>query len=165
MVWVKLDCSTWIDDCDGAEKVFYSMLQAFKRHNWEHGLVYAICSICPTRSADGGQVGIGEILRWAWIRLCFDFPALTVFEDRGSKIYIEPTAANIKTWVEETFWVDEDAKLACNVVTGLHLRKLLCLIFVAQSSEVLFYCLHRQIDVLSTYIVLDRLFGILVELL
>jgi hypothetical protein len=164
MVWIKSDSSTWIDDYDGAEKVFYSMSQAFKRYNREHGSVYAICRLRTSRPAGTGPVDLGDMLRQAWTRLRFDFPALTVFEDGGSKVYLEPTAANLKAWTQDTFWVDEDADSARHVVAGLHLRKLPCLVFVTRSSEVLFHCSHWRIDALGTCMVLDRLFGILAEL-
>lgn len=164
MVWAKSDSSTWIDDYDGAEKVFYSMSQAFKRHNREHGSVYAICRIRATCPPGRASIGLGEMLRQAWTRLRFDFPGLTVFEDGGRKMYFEPTAANIKTWAGDTFWIEKEAESARYVVTALHLRKLPCLVFVARSSEVLFHCSHWRIDALGTCMVLDRLFEILAEL-
>ncbi|KAI0134356.1 hypothetical protein BJ170DRAFT_195799 [Xylariales sp. AK1849] len=165
MVWVKADSGAWTDDYDGAEKVFYSMSQGFKRYNREHGSVYAICRIRSTRPPGTWPGELGERLRQAWTRLRFDFPALTVFEEGGRKRYLEATAANIKTWVHDTFWVDEKADAARHVVTDLHLRKLPCLVFVTRSSEVLFHCSHWRIDALGTCMVLDRLFSILAELI
>ena len=151
MVWAKADSGTWTDDYDGAERVFYSMSQAFKRHNREHGSVYAICRIRSTRPRPpgAGPGALGEELRQAWTRLRFDFPALTVFEDGGKKTYLEATAANIKTWANDTFWVDDKADTARHVVADLNLRKLPCLVFVSQSSEVLFHCSHWRVDALG----------------
>jgi hypothetical protein len=157
MVWTKIDSGTWTDEYDGAEKVFYSMSQAFKRHNREHGSVYTICRI-------NGPSSLGEKLRQAWIRLRFDFPALTVFEEGGKKTYLAATAANIETWANDTFWVDDQADAARQVVGDLHLRKLPCLVFVPRSSEVLFHCSHWRIDALGACMVLNRLFNLLAEL-
>jgi hypothetical protein len=161
MVWTKTSSSTWTDDYDGAEKVFYGMSQAFKPYNREHGSVYAICYI---RSTGLELNDLCERLKQAWTRLRFEFPALTVFEEDGRKTYLEPNAANIQTWVHHTFWVDEKADTARSIVADLHLRKLPCLVFVPQSSEVLFHCSHWRIDALGTCLVLDRLFSTLSEL-
>jgi hypothetical protein len=157
MVWTKTNSGTWTDEYDGAEKVFYSMSQAFKRHNREHGSVYAICRI-------RGPDALGEKLRQAWIRVRFDFPALTVFERGGQKTYLAATDANIETWANDSFWVDEEADSARQVVGDLHLRRLPCLVFVPRSSEVLFHCSHWRVDALGACMVLDRLFSILAEL-
>ncbi|KAK3381167.1 hypothetical protein B0H63DRAFT_475021 [Podospora didyma] len=161
MVWTKdADSGTWTDEYDGAEKVFYGMSQAFKRLNREHGSVYTICRI----TGPAGSKPLGEEFRQAWKRLRFDFPALTVFEAGGKKTYLEPTQANIETWAKDTFWVDDEAEAAREVVPNLHLRKLPCLVFVSRSSEVLFHCSHWRIDALGACMVLDRLFAILAEL-
>ncbi|EAQ83614.1 predicted protein [Chaetomium globosum CBS 148.51] len=161
MVWAKTDSGTWRDEYDGAEKVFYQMSQAFKRHYREHGSVYAICRV---RTSSGPGPLLGEQLMQAWTRLRFDFPGLAVFEDGGKKTYLEATAANVKSWINDTFWVDDEADAARHVATGLHLRKLPCLVFVSRSSEVLFHCSHWRIDALGTCVVLDRLFSILAQL-
>lgn len=161
MVWAKTDPSTWTDEFAGAEKVFYAMSQAFKRHNQEHGSVYAICRISVRNET---TLEVRERLRQAWTRLRLEFPALTVFENGGKKTYLEPTAATIQMWVDNTFWFDEDTDSARHVVNGLHLRTLPCLIFVVRSSEVLFHCSHWRIDALGTCMMLDRLFSILSEL-
>lgn len=165
MVWAKTDAGTWRDEYDGAEKVFYQMSQAFKRHYREHGSVYAICRI---RITDHAGIGpgplLGEKLMQAWARLRFDFPGLAVYEDGGKKTYLEATTANIKLWINDTFWIDDQADAARHIVTGLHLRKLPCLVFVSRSSEVLFHCSHWRIDALGACMVLDRLFSILARL-
>jgi hypothetical protein len=65
MVWMKGDSGTWTDEFDGAEKVFYGMSQAFKRHNREHGSVYAICRIrcTPPPSAGPGLTLVNDSRR------------------------------------------------------------------------------------------------------
>lgn len=162
MVWTKAaDSGTWTDEYDGAEKVFYGMSQAFKPHKREHGSVYTICRIRSTHSPGAtGPGGLGELLREAWTRLRFDFPALSVFEDGGKKTYLEATPANVKAWADNTFWVNDGAVSARHVVAVLHLRKLPCLIYVSRSSEVLFHGSHWRIDALGACMVLDRLFSI-----
>ncbi|AEO64819.1 uncharacterized protein THITE_124062 [Thermothielavioides terrestris NRRL 8126] len=164
MVWAKARSGTWTDDFDGAEKVFYSMSQAFKRYHREHGSVYAICRIRIAHPLSTGPETLSEKLRQAWTWLRCDFPALTVFEEGGRKTYLEANAANIETWVNDTFWVDDEADAARDVVADLHLRRLPCLVFVPRSFEVLFHCSHWRIDALGACTVLDRLFDILFEL-
>lgn len=167
MVWTEADSEgTWTDEFDGAERVFYDMSQAFKgRHHREHGSVYAFCRIrCTLPPTSTGLGALGEKLRQAWTRLRFDYPALTVFEAGGKKTYLAATATNIETWVNDTFWVDNAAGSAPQVAAGLHLRRLPCLVFVPQSSEVLLHSSHWRLDALGACMVLDRLLSILAEL-
>jgi hypothetical protein len=66
MVWMKGDSGTWTEEFDGAEKVFYGISQAFKRHNREHGSVYAICRIrCTPPPSAGPGLNVGERLKEA----------------------------------------------------------------------------------------------------
>ncbi|KAI1152041.1 hypothetical protein F4825DRAFT_420916 [Nemania diffusa] len=160
MVWNRTDSGAWTDEYDGAEKVFYSMSQAFSRHGREHGSVYAICKI-STASKHPREL-VTE-LRNAWKRLRFDFPALAVFEETGRKKYPRATAAQVEAWVRDTFWVDS-ASSASTVVSGIHLRKLPCLVFFPTRSEVLFHSSHWRIDALGTCMVMSRLFGLLSEI-
>lgn len=160
MVWNESEAGVWLDDFDGAEKVFYNMSQAFMRFGKEHGAVNAVCKIGVQTSAL--QAPLETLLRDAWKALRFDFPALSVAAEDSKKKYLAATAERVEYWVEETFSVNTVLS-AEDIVPTLHLKKLPCLIFLPPSSEVIFHCSHWRIDALGTCMVLDRLFDLVAQ--
>ncbi|KAI0469931.1 hypothetical protein GGR56DRAFT_661285 [Xylariaceae sp. FL0804] len=161
MVWTQTESVVWTDEFDGAEKTFYSMSQAFKGCGQEHGSVYSICKISALHH---DPTTLHFALRNAWRRLRFDFPALTVFEQNKTKIYAGATPDCVEQWVEETFSIS-DATSATSVVPYLHLRRLPLLVFVPQTSEVIFHCSHWRVDALGACMVLDRFFDLLANII
>ena len=155
MVWKESKAGTWLDEFDGAEKVFFKMSQAFLRVGKEHGSVNAVCKIGLQTSAL--KRPLETLFRDAWKALRFEFPALTVVAEGSKKVYLPPTAERVEHWIEETFSVNT-AFSAKKIVPTLHLQKLPCLIFLPLSSEIIFHCSHWRIDALGTCMVLDRLF-------
>ena len=160
MVWNESEAGVWLDDFDGAEKVFYNMSQAFIRVGKEHGAVNAVCKIGVQTSAL--QAPLETLFRDAWKALRFDFPALSVAAEDSKKKYLAATAERVEYWVEETFSVNTVLS-AEDIVPTLHLKRLPCLIFLPPSSEVIFHCSHWRIDALGTCMVLDQLFDLVAQ--
>ncbi|KAI1396511.1 hypothetical protein F4819DRAFT_475059 [Hypoxylon fuscum] len=157
MVWKEVDTGTWVDDLDGAEKVFYNMSQAFKGLGKEHGSVYTVCKINVQGSGPKSPSEI--ILRNAWKLLRFEFPALSVMVEDSKKKYLVATADRVEQWAKETFIVE--TMLSVNeIVPTLHLRKLPCLIYLPSSSEIIFHASHWRIDALGACMILNRLFDL-----
>lgn len=157
MVWEETEAGVWLDEYDGAEKVFYNMSQAFLKIGKEHGSVHAICKIGIQDKAI--EAHLESLLREAWKTLRFDYPALSVVAEGTTKKYLTATAERVEKWAEETFSVN--ITLTANeIVPMLHLRKLPCLVFLPASSEVIFHCSHWRIDALGTCMVLNRLFDL-----
>ena len=157
MVWKESEAGIWLDDFDGAEKVFYNMSQAFMRVGREHGSVNAVCKLGVQTLAL--KVPLETLFRDAWKALRFDFPALSVVAEGSKKKYLAATAERVEHWVKESFSVDTVLS-AKDIVPTLHLKKLPCLIFLPPSSEIIFHCSHWRIDALGTCLVLDRLFDL-----
>lgn len=156
MVWQESESGTWLDEFDGAEKVFYGMSQAFKTIGKEHGSVHAICKI-NTKRALIREACLESLILNAWKALRFDFPALGVFVEDSKKKYLATTHERMELWTKDTFHVSMTGS-ASKIVPTLHLRKLPCLFFLPQSSEVIFHSSHWRIDALGACMVLDRLF-------
>ncbi|KAI1502203.1 hypothetical protein F5X99DRAFT_427579 [Biscogniauxia marginata] len=157
MVWKESEASVWVDDLDGAEKVFYNMSQAFSGLGKEHGSVYAVCKISVQNS--DREASLETLLCDAWRNTRFEFPGLSVVADGSTKEYVAATAERVEHWVGQTFSVDA-VHSALDIVSTLHLRRLPCLIFLPPSSEVIFHCSHWRIDALGACMVLDRLFDL-----
>ena len=158
MVWEETEAGVWLDEYDGAEKVFYNMSQAFLKTGKEHGSVHAVCKISFHNKAV--EAHVESLLREAWKALRFDYPALSVVAEGPRKKYLAATAERVEQWAEETFSVNTSLT-ANQIVPTLHLRKLPCLVFLSASSEVIFHCSHWRIDALGTCMVLNRLFDLL----
>lgn len=163
MVWTQAEPSVWVDKYDGAEKAFFNMSQAFKHQHKEHGSVYLICRLRTPAQHDIKDGRFETHLRYAWRRLRIDFPSLAVFERDGSKTYISPTNGDrdINDWVRDTFWADNHAASAKNVLPDLHLRKLPCLVFISRSCEILLHSSHWRIDALGACMVIERFLDLL----
>lgn len=155
MVWKQSEELVWLDELDGTEKVFYSMSQAFSKIGKEHGSVYAVCKVTLREPTLKPPLDI--LLRNGWKALRFDYPALSVVANRSEKMYKAATPELVEQWVEETFSVDI-LHTAKEILSTLHLRKLPCLIFLPQSSEVIFQSSHWRIDALGTCMILNQLF-------
>ncbi|MCJ1242267.1 hypothetical protein MMC14_010274 [Varicellaria rhodocarpa] len=154
MVWKENEPGIWLDDFDGAEKVFYDMSQAFKGIGKEHGSVYCVCKISIQDLTL--QKPLETLLRDAWKALRGDLPALGVVAEGSTKKYLAATPELVEKWAKATFYVNTVLP-ANKIVPNLHLRKLPCLFFLPQSSEVIFHCSHWRIDALGACMVLDRL--------
>ena len=154
MVWTESEAGVWLDDLDGAERVFYDMSQAFARFGKEHGSVNAVCKIDVQASAL--KIPLETLIREAWKALRFDFPALSVVAEGSRKKYLAATPERLEHWVEETFSVNTVSS-ARDIVPTLHLKKLPRLIFLPPSREIIFHCSHWRIDALGTCMVLNRL--------
>ena len=158
MVWKESEAGIWLDEFDGAEKVFYNMSQAFARVGKEHGSVTAVCKIGVQPLAL--KAPLETLFRDAWKALRFDFPALSVIADGSKKKYVAATAERVEHWVMETFSVNTTLP-ANDLIPTLHLKKLPCLIVLPLSSEIIFHCSHWRIDALGTCTILDRLFDLI----
>ena len=155
MVWEESEASTWFDEFDGAEKVFFNISQIFLRVGNEHGSVNAACKICLQTSAL--KAPLETLFRDAWKAPRFDFPTLSVVAEGSKKKCLPATAERVQHWIEETFSVN-NVLSAKEIVPTLHSQKLPCLIFLPLSSEIIFHCSHWRIDALGTCLVLDQLF-------
>ncbi|KAM7214806.1 Major facilitator superfamily domain containing protein [Rhypophila decipiens] len=161
MVWTQTKLGVWTDEYDGAEKVFYGMSQAFKAIGREHGSVYMVCQIKISDNDNSEPTAWKTSLAEAWRRLRYDFPSLTVFEQDGKKQYLGPTQDRLDKWVDDTFSVNDAAESATQIIPTLHLQKLPRLVFIPQSSELLFHCSHWRIDALGACMVMDLFFDLL----
>lgn len=160
MGWKESEVGTWLDDLDGAERVFYNMSKAFSAVGKEHGSVYSVCKIRASASTSAGP--LETLIRDAWKALRFDFPALSVVVEGSKKKYLAATAERREDWIEETFSV-VTALSANEIVPTLHLKRLPCLIFLPRSSDIIFHCSHWRIDALGACMVLDRLLDLVSE--
>lgn len=161
MVWKQNQPGIWQDDLDGAEKVFYNMSQAFRPVGKEHGSVYSVLKI---RTRDLNEITPFEKrLRSAWISLRFEFPTLSVFVDGARKMFVKANSEKVEDWANETFYIDRTGVPAAQVVSMLHLRQLPCLLFLSQTSELVFHSSHWRIDALGACIVMNRLLELLSE--
>ncbi|OTB00227.1 hypothetical protein M426DRAFT_66262 [Hypoxylon sp. CI-4A] len=157
MVWTETKKGTWVDELDGAEKVFYGMSQAFRGVGKEHGSVYVACKIVAKDL--GLNLSLETIIRNAWKRLGFDFPSLAVIVDGSNKVYQAASAVQAEQWVEETFSVNTSSSVD-EILPTLHSRKLPYLVFFPSSSCILFHASHWRIDALGACMVLNRLFDL-----
>ena len=157
MVWTESESGVWLDDFDGAEKVFYGMSQAFKSAGLEHGSVYVVCTI----SLKDSNVfeSLETLLRNAWKALRYEFPNLSVVAEHSKKKYLAAQPLCVEKWAMETFSVNT-ISTAADLVPTLHLKKLPCLIFLPQASEVIFHSSHWRIDALGACMVMNRLFDL-----
>ncbi|MDI1488084.1 MAG: hypothetical protein OHK93_007358 [Ramalina farinacea] len=160
MVWKESEVGTWLDDLDGAERVFYNMSQAFAPFGKEHGSVYSVCKIRALPSTTA--IPLETLIRDAWEALRFDFPALSVVVEGSKKKYVAATAERRADWIEETFSIITSLS-ANEIIPTLHLKRLPRLIFLPQSSEIIFHCSHWRIDALGTCMILNRLLDLVSE--
>lgn len=157
MVWTESEPGVWLDDFDGAEKVFYGMSQAFKMAGVEHGSVYIVCKISQKDSS--GDKTLETLLRNAWKALRYEFPNLSVVAEHSKKKYPAAHPRCVEEWATETFYVNTISS-AADLVPTLHLMKLPCLIFLPQASEVIFHSSHWRIDALGACMMMNRLFDL-----
>ncbi|KAJ6013599.1 hypothetical protein N7540_008190 [Penicillium herquei] len=160
MVWTQNQPGIYQDDLDGAEKVFYNMSKAFCHVGREHGSVYSILKI---RTRDFSEITFEKRLRSAWIALRFEFPTLSVFVNEAKKTFVKANLEGVEQWADETFYIDRTGVPAAQVVSTLHLRHLPCLLFLSQTSELVFHSSHWRIDALGACIVVNRLLELLSE--
>ena len=160
MVWKESEFGTWLDDLDGAERVFYNMSQAFAAVGKEHGSVYSVCKIRAPASTSAVPLEIS--IQNAWSALRFDFPALSVVVEGSKKKYLAAIPERRAEWIKETFSVITTLS-ANEIVPTLHLKRLPCLIFLPKTSEIIFHCSHWRIDALGTCMILDRLLDLVSE--
>ena len=160
MVWKESEVSIWLDDLDGAERVFYNMSQAFAPFGKEHGSVYSVCKLRASSSTSVVPLEIS--IRDAWEALRFEFPALSVVVEGSRKQYLAATAERRADWMEETFSVITTLS-ANEILPTLHLNRLPRLIFLPRSSEIIFHCSHWRIDALGACMILDRLLDLVSE--
>ncbi|KAI1412821.1 hypothetical protein F5Y13DRAFT_190028 [Hypoxylon sp. FL1857] len=157
MVWTEKESGIWVDELDGAEKIFYNLSQAFRGFGKEHSSVYAACKISV--KDEGLNSRLENILRDAWKRLRFDFPSLAVVVEGPNKAYQVADPERMEQWAEETFSVNAAVSVD-EILPRLHLGKLPYLIFLPSSSAVIFHASHWRIDALGACMVLNRLFDL-----
>lgn len=156
MVWTQQKPGLWVDDLDGAEKVFYNLSQAFRGLGKEHAAVYCVCKI---HFPDTSPAARESLVHHAWEALRIEHPSLGVVVEESQKRYTTASPASMEDWVSETFSVTELPADA--VIPTLHLKRLPCLIFLPLSSEIIFYCSHWRIDALGTCMLMDRLLDLM----
>ncbi|RDW93940.1 uncharacterized protein DSM5745_01262 [Aspergillus mulundensis] len=168
MTWAETSPGHWVDELDGAEKVFYNLSQAFRHLGKEYTAVYCICKLqFEGKNNANLNAALGErekLLYNAWSALGADYPGLRVViaQDKDGQPRKEyrasASAKRIDGWASETFIVDDTGRPASEIVPTLALRDLPCLVYLPGSSEIIFHSQHWRIDALGTCMVLDRLF-------
>ena len=140
------------------EKVYLNMSRAFAHLGKEHWAIHCVCGIRCDRWNDDAEMATA--VEQAWKGLLYEYPGLSVKPEGSTKVFEPLSEQVVEQWADQTFSVGTGLS-ADDVVQRSGPGKLPSLVFLPESSELVFLSQHWRNDALGVCMMLNRLLELL----
>jgi hypothetical protein len=172
MAWKSSEDGTWHKELGGVEKIYRFQSTIFRATGREHWGLYTTCKVKLETTLSEDADAAPTLLRNAWKALRLEFPGLTLVVDGYEAVYPGPgrdmdglsdeektnaVANAVEEWAQKTFRV-EPTLIVEQILANYQVRDLPGLIWLPETSEILFLTSHWRVDGLGSCMLLNRLF-------
>lgn len=156
--WKETSPGRWERPLTGGEASFARIdaITAQKLDGREH---FSICTTVKVKA--DRSVNMEKSLRRAWKQIRYEQPDVACMPDinKFTKVYEVPTAATLKQWLDETFFVMDTDLTATEMYPHFKPCKNASLYWFPRTSEIVFRASHYKIDGVGGILFWDALFS------